>query len=238
MAAKKKIIFLASFVVFIVLLVLLYLDRVKITYIIGSEEVECIVFRTIQEYDSKILLFINPDGNIAFFNAFFLFITTYIDLAIPIIVLILFILSFFVQSLKRYQFIFLIVLLAYLINALATNELKELFGRARPQRIPDVSIYYFGDINPLQTITGTTSFPSGHTSTAFAVMVPLIIYVKPKWLKGGFLAYACLQGLSRMWVGAHFPSDVLIGAWLGTMIAILIYYTIRDVIFRINPEDL
>ena len=229
MDTKRKLLVLATLITFIILCVLLYLDRLESD---GN-----IVFKTIQEIDTRILLAINPDGDIFFLNAFFLFITTYLDIAVPLAVFVLFVLSFYVEPLKRFQFILSVILIVFLDNSLATGLLKEAFGRARPQRIT-VGDYYFGEINPLEMQLGTTSFPSGHTSSSFALMVPLMIYLRPLWQRALCLTYACLQGISRMWVGVHFPSDVLMGAILGTLVAVIFYYTIREVILRAKPEDL
>lgn len=231
MRTKGKLIVLASLLVYIVLLILLYFDR----HITAEGN---IVFQTLQEVDMRILLFINPDGEVFFFNFFFWFITTYLDIAVPVLVLILLILSFYVNALKKFQFVLFVVLIVFLVNGLATNLLKDLFGRARPQRFTIGMEFYFGDIHPLETQLGHTSFPSGHTSSSFSLMVPLIIYIKPKWLKASFLTYACCQGISRMWVGVHYPLDVLFGAILGTLIGLIFYYVIQTVINRTNPEDL
>jgi membrane-associated phospholipid phosphatase len=60
------------------------------------------------------------------------------------------------------------------------------------------------------------SFPSGHSLSAFAVSTLLILGLKLRgWRLAGVLALACLIGLSRIAVGAHWPLDVLGGAVLG-----------------------
>lgn len=62
------------------------------------------------------------------------------------------------------------------------------------------------------------SFPSGHTLTAFGVATLLILGLQLRgWRLAGILALACLIGLSRIAVGAHWPLDVLGGAILGTV---------------------
>ncbi len=231
MKTKGKCLIFVSLVIFTILLILLYLDRVLTAD--GD-----IVFQTIQEVDTRILLFINPNGDVVFFNSFFWILTTYFDIGITVLVVLLFSLSFFINALKKYQFILFVVLLVFLINSYASNHLKDLFERSRPQEFSSIEEFFFGYINPIELKLGTNSFPSGHTSTAFSMMIPLIIYVKPKWLKAGFLIYACLQGLSRVWLGAHFPVDVLMGAFFGILIGVIFFYVSRSVITRIDPKYL
>ena len=61
------------------------------------------------------------------------------------------------------------------------------------------------------------SFPSGHTSQAFFMATLLALHFHPNaWVMLLFYALALLVGITRMYVGAHYPRDVLAGAILGT----------------------
>jgi membrane-associated phospholipid phosphatase len=65
------------------------------------------------------------------------------------------------------------------------------------------------------------SFPSGHTSTAFALATSLSLKY-PKWyVIAPSFAFAGTVGYSRMELGAHYPSDVLAGALIGSACAYL-----------------
>ena len=62
------------------------------------------------------------------------------------------------------------------------------------------------------------SFPSGHTLTAFGIATLLILGLQLRgWRLASVFALACLIGLSRIAVGAHWPLDVLGGAVLGSL---------------------
>lgn len=64
---------------------------------------------------------------------------------------------------------------------------------------------------------GGRSFPSGHTSQAFFMATLLVGYFQPGvWALGLLYASALLVGITRMYVGAHYPRDVLAGAILGS----------------------
>jgi len=65
------------------------------------------------------------------------------------------------------------------------------------------------------------SFPSGHTWTAFAVAAFMVLFFGRKYWWAYLVAVAI--GYSRMYVGAHFPIDVLGGAVCGTLLALLVW---------------
>jgi undecaprenyl-diphosphatase len=100
-------------------------------------------------------------------------------------------------------------------SSLITAGLKYTFKRHRP----------FADhpfIVPASD-GGSPSFPSGHTSEAFATATSLTI-AYPKWYVAvPAYAWAASVGYSRMYLGVHYPSDVLAGAIVGAGSAWLMY---------------
>lgn len=68
------------------------------------------------------------------------------------------------------------------------------------------------------------SFPSDHTTVFFAAMTMLFLFYRDKKLKWLFPLIAILVGISRIWVGVHYPSDVIAGGVIGIISSIGIYY--------------
>ena len=100
--------------------------------------------------------------------------------------------------------------------------MKLLLARTRPHSFDFHGgvLKTFGDWLPM-TAAGSVgqSFPSGHTTTAVALAAALVwLYPRGWWL---FPAMAVLVGCHRIQTGAHFTSDVLWGAALGSLIAML-----------------
>ena len=110
------------------------------------------------------------------------------------------------------------VLFSLLANFLACNVvLKPLVDRPRP--------YYVLDYTPLIPPVGDPSFPSGHTSASFAAATA-IYAINKKW---GIAAYifAAVMGFSRLYLGVHFPTDVVCGAIVGTVAAKVALYLMK-----------
>jgi len=111
----------------------------------------------------------------------------------------------FAFALRRPQ-IFVWTLVADGLGFLLSEALKALFHRARPLA------------EALVTRPHSHSFPSGHATTSFACAATLARFVSPR-VAVAFYVLAALVAWSRVYVGAHYPLDVLGGAALGLLIA-------------------
>jgi membrane-associated phospholipid phosphatase len=110
---------------------------------------------------------------------------------------------------------------AVILGSGITGVLKGVLGRARPDAFADArpSDFRFGKGF---TTDVRTSFPSGHTTTAFAAASAVTsevnrIWPKYTWYVGPVMyGGATLVGLSRMYHNRHWASDVALGAGIGT----------------------
>ena len=112
---------------------------------------------------------------------------------------------------------FAVVLLAAASVPLANSLFKHLIHRNRPYEI------FYQDVADGKVVVHylfntfvSNSFPSGHAAFAFAIAAALNVIYKNKLLY--LYPVALWLGLTRVYVGAHFPSDVLAGAVLGTIV--------------------
>ncbi|UHA71767.1 undecaprenyl-diphosphatase [Paenibacillus sp. 481] len=80
------------------------------------------------------------------------------------------------------------------------------------------------DVNKLIERSVDNSFPSDHTIVFFAVCVTYwLVRKKEAWL---WLIVACCVGVSRIWVGVHYPADVVMGASLAIAAALIVHWSI------------
>lgn len=121
----------------------------------------------------------------------------------------------------------LALLLSFLISGLLVQIIKNLVTSPRP-RLFFTSGQYTQFIEGV-TLSNNSSFPSGHTASAFAVATVLVLTMQNKAWQLPILFAATLAGYSRMYLAQHFLTDVMMGAFLGFTSGIysvyLVYHT-------------
>lgn len=114
---------------------------------------------------------------------------------------------------RKYRKCGVMVLASLVLCAVLTSGvIKPLVGRMRPFQIREFV--------PFIAPPGGYSFPSGHTSSSFTAATAIFLFHR----RGGAVAYvlAALIAFSRLYFYVHFPTDVLTGAVLGILCAVLI----------------
>ena len=100
--------------------------------------------------------------------------------------------------------------------AVVNGVLKNLIARPRP-------FVTFDEVVPLANILSEHSFPSGHTALVFS-MAFVIYKLFPAIYGNVALVIACLVGFSRVYLGVHYPSDVIAGVIVGWFVSLVTVY--------------
>lgn len=131
---------------------------------------------------------------------------------------------FIVIKKEKYKALF-ILLTSYLLNFLIVTIVKKTFfiHIHRPT-------YYFSQKGiDLHLIDGVTSqipftFPSGHTSEAFLLMLFICLIFNKKWIKILAIIIAVIMAYSRVYLSKHFLIDTIGGGILGVGILVTVFY--------------
>ncbi|KIR01562.1 hypothetical protein P261_00376 [Lachnospiraceae bacterium TWA4] len=160
--------------------------------------------------DGAILLWIQENLRQDFLNPIVVFITSLGNAGIIWIVI-----SLLLLIPKKTRKIGILSLLALLGSAIVNNLiLKNLVGRVRPYEVVD-------GLRLIIERQKDASFPSGHSGSSFASAVVLYKNL-PKTYGILALVLAALIALSRLYVGVHYPTDVLVGTIDGIIIGLVI----------------
>ncbi|WP_420553035.1 phosphatase PAP2 family protein [Tenacibaculum aiptasiae] len=167
--------------------------------------------------DKELLIFLNSLGSEQW-DGFWLFITNQFSW-IPLFIVILF-LVFKYLGLKKGLFTVVFIALLVTFSDQITNVIRGVFERLRPNNDPEIKDMLRTLISPQ-----SYSFTSGHATTSTVVTVFIIMLLKEYT---GYIKYLVLFPLifaySRLYLGVHFPTDILCGFINGTIIGLLSYH--------------
>ncbi len=145
-----------------------------------------------------------------------------LGLGLPYIILfsMLFLFSFFIIKNRYWIFCSSLLWLSVIVPGLFTNILKMFFGRSRPDLLftQDVYGFYFFHFDPTAAYY---SFPSGHATTVAGVATACFLL----WRRFPFLiaGIAAIIIASRVVLTEHFLSDIMMGAYLGSIMTYGLY---------------
>jgi membrane-associated phospholipid phosphatase len=118
---------------------------------------------------------------------------------------------------KRY--LSFIVFLSFATSGILTQVIKDFVSEARPALFLQKTNYpYFIDH---VTLHNFHSFPSGHSTSAFALVSIIAFAVKDKKYAIPLLALGTLVAYSRIYLGQHFLIDVTVGSFIGVLFSII-----------------
>lgn len=191
-----------------------------------------IILNFLNDIDTSLFLFLNgihsPTWDIVFS-----FITSKTSW-IPLYVLLLLMIAF--KFKRKTIFIgFFIGLLFAMGDQISVKLFKDVFERLRPCHNPEINYL-------VHTINGKCGaqfgFVSSHATNSFALAVftGFLLKNQYKYLSPILLFWAAVVSYSRVYVGVHYPGDIICGGVLGTVVAIFVFYLLKWSVKKFNVE--
>jgi len=162
-----------------------------------------------QSVDMNLIKWIHQYFSNPLFDIFMPIITNKKNWTLPIIVLI-FLLGFFSGPRGKIALTVLIISLSF-TDAICAQILKPFFERIRPSHLN------LEEVNLLTSKGGKWSMPSNHAANMFSLTIVLSYFYKK--YKPLLFLLAILISFSRVYVGVHFPGDVIVGGFIGVFIS-------------------
>lgn len=165
------------------------------------------------QYDKHLFLFLNGMGN-SNWDGFWLFVTNKFS-SVPVYIVLLFL------SYKKLGFKMTILLtITAILLIIATNGLADFFKYGVQRLRPCYDAELSGLVRLVKTSCGGRfSFFSAHAANTFAIAFFFTFILRSKYRYIGFLLvfWAFLVAYSRIYIGVHFPLDVITGALVGLL---------------------
>ena len=174
--------------------------------------------------DKSLFLFLNS-LHTPFFDHFF-YIVTNTWVWVPFYIFILYLT--YKKWGKKTVFILFLLVGSVFITDQTCNLLKNSTQRLRPSREVALAdqIHLYQKSDGTYYKAGKFSFPSAHSANSmlYATFIILFIANKRKWIILGAIFWSLMLGYSRIYLGVHYPFDVLTGFTLGLIVAYPLFY--------------
>ncbi len=122
---------------------------------------------------------------------------------------------------KSILFLLSTILLA---DQVSSSVLKPLFKRLRPCHVDAFQSW----IHLPDSCGGMYGFCSSHAANSFGLAIAIYLITKNKWAGAILISWACCISYSRIYLGAHYPIDVFVGAIIGIMSSLVLKRVLYD----------
>jgi len=176
------------------------------------------IINLLVKLDKEIFLFVNLKMQNRFFDFLMPFITEFKNWRI-LFFLIMLAMLIFGRKKERIAVVLLLIVLA-VADSSVNLLLKSWIGRVRPCNV-------FPQVHLLAGCSHSGSFPSSHAANIFAAGTILTFFYRRVWLI--WLAIAVTVSFSRIYVGVHYPLDVVGGAFYGILLSAVILFVSKSI---------
>lgn len=148
----------------------------------------------------------------------------------------LLVLMWLVYKRKFWYILPLIVLLVTLTDQVSVVLFKDIFERLRPCHEPSLE----GLVRIVRNhCGGSYGFISSHAANTFGVALFAGLLLKPryKWVLPVLIGWASIVSYSRVYLGVHYPGDVIVGALVGAVLGYLMVILFKWIIIRFKVQD-
>jgi undecaprenyl-diphosphatase len=116
---------------------------------------------------------------------------------------------------RKFLILILVIILAIILSDQISLLIKNSVHRLRPCHEPALE----GLVHLVRNqCGGAYGFVSSHASNSFNIAVLSLLLIKRKWFSYSMLLWAAIIGYSRVYLGVHYPGDVLCGSLIGILI--------------------
>ena len=180
---------------------------------------------TIIDFDKYLLLALNGSDSIFWDGCMKVYTTTAVW--IPLILVLLYILLKN-NSLKDFLLLLMfVVLVVTCTDVLSSWICKPFFARWRPTNDPEL-MYLVDVVDGIRG--GKYGFTSSHAANSFGIATFLLLLVKNRALTVSLIVWAAMNAFTRIYLGVHYPGDILCGTLIGVAVGWGIYRLYRFVL--------